>query len=458
MKLKPILLNISIISLLILSIEPEFCLANGYIADPQATQSQELIIEAIAIKGAFKTKHETVLRYLTFSEGDAIDQQAVEINYKRLVDTNFFKRVYFLTQPGSTKGKVILIIELEERLWPYFEIEGSYSEIDGWYFSPLCLRLDNFFGGGRRNKLRLLFGDRLAGFDFDQYTPYIWSKNLNLNTNFYIMSREIIHYFKYGDFQEKQEVTQKVGNVGLKLKYTANHGIWKHFSMFYQLEAIFPDSVFKDKKNGNKLSTIPKIIEEDTTRTSKGLLGFSVTTDTRDNRFYPTSGIWTSLSAEFASPKFGGKLQFQRFMFDFRIYQRVSARNVVALHLRFGNTTGSAPFYERFYLGGANSLRGYKGRSLTPVGWGTRLALGNIEYRFPLKYKDFPKHWLTGVMFYDFGAIGHSFEKFGREELRTGAGFGFRIRMPVLGLLRLDVAYPLETRGSELHISIGHTF
>lgn len=458
MKTKQLSPYISIFSLLILFFSSEFYPATECIADSQATQTQYLTIEAIAIKGARKTKHETILRYLTFGEGDMIDPRAVEVNYKRLVDTNFFKRVNFSTRPGSLKGKVILIIEIEDRIWPYFEIEGSYSEIEGWYFSPLCLRLDNLFGGGRRNKLRLLFGDRLSGIDFDQYAPYLWGKNVNLNTNLYILSREIIHYFKYSEFQEKRQISQKVGNAGFKLKYSANRGIWKYFSTFYQLEAIFPDSVFEDKENGEKLTAIPAIVEEDTTRTSKGLLGFNLASDTRDNNFYPTCGIWTSFSAEFASPKLGGKLRFERYIFDFRVYQQLFGRNIVALHLRLGSTTASAPFYERFYLGGANSLRGYKGRSLTPVGWGTRLALGNIEYRFPLKHKNYPKHWLTGVIFYDFGSIGHRFANFERQDLRTGAGLGFRIRMPVLGLLRMDIAYPLETRGAELHISIGHTF
>ena len=108
---------------------------------------------------------------------------------------------------------------------------------------------------------------------------------------------------------------------------------------------------------------------------------------------------------------------FAKITFDARLYQRLFGKQVVAFHIKGGYASSGAPFYERFYLGGANSLRGYADRRLTPEGWGTKLILTNSELRFPLS-DGFPNQKVTGVLFFDAGGIWQT----GQDTLRSVPG------------------------------------
>jgi outer membrane protein insertion porin family len=164
------------------------------------------------------------------------------------------------------------------------------------------------------------------------------------------------------------------------------------------------------------------------------------------------------LSVEKADPKFGGDTQFTRAIIDGRFYQRLG-QSVLALRLKAGRTSDSTPYYERFYLGGAYSLRGYAERSLTPLAYGTELFLGNVEWRIPIASRDPQKPNLVGVIFLDTGGIGAPATGNAGDEIFTSVGFGFRLKVPVIGWLRCDFAYP-EKRPDDFrfHLAIGHLF
>ncbi|MGH7456685.1 MAG: BamA/TamA family outer membrane protein, partial [bacterium] len=143
---------------------------------------------------------------------------------------------------------------------------------------------------------------------------------------------------------------------------------------------------------------------------------------------------------------------------DGRFYQNIG-NSVLALRLKAATTTESTPYYDRFYLGGAYSLRGFAERSLTPVGYGTRLFLGSLEWRVPIAGRHPQKPNFVGAVFFDAGSIGTPTTKFADDEILTTFGFGVRIKVPVVGWLRLDFAYP-EKRPDDFrfHLGIGQPF
>ncbi|HET9228208.1 MAG TPA: BamA/TamA family outer membrane protein, partial [Thermoanaerobaculia bacterium] len=113
---------------------------------------------------------------------------------------------------------------------------------------------------------------------------------------------------------------------------------------------------------------------------------------------------------------------------------------------------------DRFFAGGEFSVRGYERRSLR-VEEGdpeeeTLLVL-NEELRFPLPFEDF-----TGLVFFDAGQVWEGLGAFDTD-LATSLGLGLRMKSPV-GLLRLDLAFPLDRRpGDEsykLYLGFGNAF
>jgi outer membrane protein insertion porin family len=127
------------------------------------------------------------------------------------------------------------------------------------------------------------------------------------------------------------------------------------------------------------------------------------------------------------------------------------------------------PLYEKFYIGGADTVRGYKYR--TEIGpedgsGGRIMAVMNIEYKFPI-VAERGRTVLQGAFFYDVGGIWNDYSDIdftlgeGENNLRSGIGFGIRFATPVFPL-RLDWGYGLNHKSGEtlqqFYFTIGNVF
>ncbi|HEX9653959.1 MAG TPA: BamA/TamA family outer membrane protein [bacterium] len=407
----------------------------------QTTDStRQLLLEKIEIVGNSKTDPEVIYRYLTIRPGDPITGAVIDENLRRLDHTNFFKDVEFYTRPGSETGKLVLVVEVKERRWPYYQFEGGYSDLNGWFFVPASLRFDNFSGAGELIGLRWVLGDHVSKLALG-YRRTI--EDVSLDIELFTGNQQFIHYF--GADRVQQDV--KFGGVRFELR--GNKDWLQHFFYGYRIGSFHPEQ-FTDFPP--QLS-IPK--------SQVGAIALGVTSDTRDNPIYPLNGFWGALSGEIADEHVGSDLNFGKVTFDARFYGQVSRHQVVALHVKGGYAGANTPFYERFYLGGANSLRGYDDRRLTPLGWGTRHFLTSAEFRFPLSTRNFPNHKSSGVLFLDAGGIWSPGQDAELSDIFAAAGFGFRVKLPVLGTTRFDFSFPLnnvDNSDFKFTVSLGQSF
>ena len=196
--------------------------------------------------------------------------------------------------------------------------------------------------------------------------------------------------------------------------------------------------------------------------------------DTRDyltSIYDPVSGSLNTLSYEHAG---GGLLRadsdFQRYTLDSSWFRGTWRNHVFAAHARAGylnSRTNDDWFlsYERFYLGGIDTVRGYEDRSIYPPlrsnefysYGGNKVFFANFEYRIPLGSQ------LTGSAFFDVGQVWDEYQPniFKNINLRKGAGVG--IRFNLLGMLaRAEWGYgfdrPGGEKGGKLHFTIGPGF
>lgn len=199
--------------------------------------------------------------------------------------------------------------------------------------------------------------------------------------------------------------------------------------------------------------------------------------NTRDLDLDPVNGGYRVLSVEgghanlrsvappnTAPPPSLGSINFVKTALDARQYfsptgprnkaKLDAEKSAFALRMLVGVSTGTLPFFEQFFVGGAESLRGYREDRF----WGKWMFLSSIEYRQPLARK------LKGVLFLDAGsAWGGSytglniegFKQEGRFRPHLGVGAGIRVGTP-LGPIRLDFGFGEE--GGRTHFSIGHVF
>jgi outer membrane protein insertion porin family len=103
------------------------------------------------------------------------------------------------------------------------------------------------------------------------------------------------------------------------------------------------------------------------------------------------------------------------------------------------------PIFERYYAGGANTIRGYRERRIGPRDTGTgdpvggdAYWVGNSEYTFPV----FPGV-IKGAAFFDIGTVDATIEEIGDNKIYSGFGMGVRVKTPI-GPLKVDAGYPLD--------------
>lgn len=411
-----------------------------------------LVVESIRISGNNKTRQGVILSLLDFNTGSRISQPQLDRNYRRLEETNFFKEVKVYTQPGSARGTIVVYIEVKERQWPFFQFKSGYSQLDGWYVSPLGLRFDNFFGRGNYAGIELLIGDRVSGLDISFLKPRVMNSHLNLRFLLFTRNRQFVHY------PENRKHLQEVRNAGIGIRINGNKGLMKYLWFEFVRESFDADSTMWKAGDKDHRIDLPAGLRPFSGRKNVGRLIASLYADTRNQKSYPTSGWWGSVSFDQVSTEFGGFMDYKSVILDVRRYQEIGNGWVLAGRIKSAWIDDEAPFYEKFYLGGPNSLRGYSDRSLNPLGYASRLVQGSAELRIPITRTNFPRHFLTGVLFYDFGQAWSEPHRFDRQAFHTSLGYGFRFLLPIIGLVRVDFAYPIPSYDFKLHISLGHTF
>jgi len=179
-------------------------------------------------------------------------------------------------------------------------------------------------------------------------------------------------------------------------------------------------------------------------------LGVRLTHDTRDNQFLATEGYLLDMGFE----QVLGSFQYPRGDVDLRKYFLIrqhpdgSGRHVLSLGGRMAISGDDTPIYDRYFLGGFTTLRGFAFREASPrdpnyhvVVGGKCSLLANAEYMFPITADDM----LRGVVFCDSGVAQPSINDW-RDRYRVAVGFGLRITIPAMGPapIALDFAFPIS--------------
>lgn len=195
------------------------------------------------------------------------------------------------------------------------------------------------------------------------------------------------------------------------------------------------------------------------------------------SRFNPSSGSYTVYRFEYVGGILGGDNDFIKLLYSWSKYNRFGSKTVFASRIRLGyvnefGTSSDVPAKERFYLGGAYTMRGFpendfgphemvlqiEGADTTsvsvPVG-GEAIALVNLELRRPL----FGKLW--GSYFIDSGFNVDKLRNVTLKQVAVTTGVGLQFMSPV-GPVRLDYGQRININrvdsGGQFHVGILYAF
>ncbi|NOX97326.1 MAG: outer membrane protein assembly factor BamA [Nitrospirae bacterium] len=415
----------------------------------QIVEDGLVYIEMIEIKGNTKTKDKVLRRELTIKPGDIFDARKIERSRQKLYNLGYFDEVSYYITPGSVPNKKNLVFEVGERKTGSFMFGFGYSSVDN-FIGFIELSQNNFdiknpptfTGGGQKVRIRAQLGTEKTDYDLSFTEPWLFDRPLSFGFDIYNTTR------KWTDYDE--------GRQGGRLRLSYPLGEFTRGSLAYKLEDVGISRVDKDASSQIKQ-------EEGTFTTSSLKMG--LIKDTRDNVLDPTNGYKNSISAEIAGGLFGGDRDFTKYIGETSWYFKTFKRwekLILNLRLKGGlveeyGDTDYVPIYERFYLGGANSIRGYAYRDIgpkdekgEPLGGKTFLQF-NAEYTYPIVRN------IKGAIFFDSGGVWADAWSFDSSGIESGVGIGLRLNLPI-GPIRLDYGYGINRGKGRVHFTGGWNF
>jgi outer membrane protein insertion porin family len=391
-------------------------------------------VERINITGNVKSSEKVLRRELRVAEGELFTFQKLVRSRQRLFNLGYFDEVNATTAPGATPDKIVVNIDVKERATGLFSIGAGYSSLDN-LFATIDITQRNLFGRGQEAFLRFRIGSKsrlgLVGFT----EPYLFDIPLRAGFDIYDRERE------YDDFTE-----ERLGG-DVRLSYPLTEFIT--LSGLYRLEEVDITDISP---------TASEDLKQEEGKSLNSVIELTLARDTRDSIFEPTHGSRNSVDFAFAV---GGDTQFYKVVGEsawfvpLPVFKLVWAvRGLAGVVQGYGGE--EVPIFERFFLGGATTLRGQRTRSVAPkddqgetIG-GTSELLFNTELLIPI----FPRFRLA--LFFDAGNAYGFGTDFDPTDLRLAAGVGVRFFSP-LGPMRLDLGYNLDRQPGEKEFQVNFT-
>ena len=425
----------------------------------------------IRIAKNHKTKSVVILRELKTQKGEYYNRAVVQRDRVALYNMDLFEDVT-VEERNMGAGKVALTINVPEKKSGSILGGLSYSASQG-PVGTAQIADHNFRGMGETVSLSGSLGTtsfKQHSVELGYIRPYLDKKGTKMDVAVYDKNvprfADSLQNGLTGIGGSTQNGRFNQQRTGASLALTRPLSETLHAGFSFKAENTHTDSVSGLTTLNNSIIQNGPILQ----------LGGLLQHDTRDWIADPVAGGYQSLNlslghADLSSPSVGGILpanafgsgSFGKAYLETRQYMSLSGprhlgkpnedKTSLAMRLLAGSTVGKLPFGEQFFLGGIDTLRGYREDRF----WGNYLISGTMELRQPIT------HALKGVLFMDAGeAWGGDYSKvnlagFGQSGFapHIGAGLGVRVGTP-LGPIRLDLG--LGSEGARAHFGIGRSF
>jgi outer membrane protein insertion porin family len=420
---------------------------------------RKVYFERIEIQGNAKTRDKVIRRELRIYEGDLYGASAIKISKQRITALGYFETVEISTKKGSTDDRIVAVVEVKEKATGTFQVGAGFSSYENFILTAQISQ-NNFFGWGQTLSLQVQWSSlrQLGQIQFvEPYfldTKWTFAFDLYANENLYstftrgAIGGSLTWGYELAGMSWFLPGLSKLEDLRLFLTYTLER---------VRVTAAVQDLLLFNRYRSGVTSAAR----------------IAVAWDRRDNRLFPTRGFYLSASLDLAPPflapswLFGDQVNlFYRETLEFRFYQEIwqgltGRFRILAGVIRGWDENNPVPVSELYYVGGVNTIRGYRLYSITPlaaVGASPNpdaqmrlLQVGGnkqLVMNFELEYPIVEKMGIRALVFFDMGnawAPGVYLDPNVSFSLYKAWGFGFRWFSPI-GPLRFEWGFPLNRR------------
>jgi outer membrane protein assembly complex protein YaeT len=445
-------------------------------------EGDKIRVRRVLIRGNEKTRDDVIRRYLAIQPGGILKRSELKWSHKRLLQTQYFSKINVNFEDTGIPDEKDVLVEVEEMRTGDIRFIAAYNQ-STQFMGRIAVRFKNFdisrlptsisdlfsgrafAGGGQTLTIQLTAGMEkqvIYNLRFDE--PYLFGTRTSFSLYLARYQRD------WGPYLERR----------LQAHFSFGRRLFPFLSanLKYRVETV----ELRD------ISTYapPDVFTARGPDTISALIG-QLTLDLaeRDPFGQPYSGLDAYVKYEYAGGFLRGTLDFHKAEASAKAYTTVFGhvsewRHILKLQVQMGwsaphHHADQVPIYERFYLGGLGTVRGFAFRSVgphyngEPIG-GSFRVVGTLEYSLPLYRAPMPQTWqqeidvLRMVFFYDVGMLSPDYRSYSSDLFRSGIGFGFRLRVPALGgiPIALDFGWPIsrrpEDRTERVSFSLGFFF
>ncbi len=424
----------------------------------EVTEGRRYLVSGVNISGNTGTKDKVIRRELAIQPGDPVDRNRIEASRARLMGMGYFTDVTATVTNAEAIDEKDVTFRVEEKPGIFdVKVGAGFSDMNN-LVGMAEITSNNFdisdpgswfHGGGQRLRLRGLFGVETYGGNIDFTEPWLFDMPLRLDVSGYWNEVE------YDYWNEER----------LGARFGLNHKLFDDFTSItfgYKIEQV------NVKDMSRKVA--PETYRE---RGREWVSQFSLLLerDTRDSLVFPTEGYNIALSGAISPRALGSSSNFYRLEGRASGYYPLFDKAIIVMGgLRAGVVSGfphndNVPIFERYFLGGGDSIRGFEYRTVSPLDdngkprGGQTMLVGTVEISHPIW------RWIRGAAFFDVGNTWEASYNFSGG-INAGAGYGLRLLIPMLNApVRLDLAYPIikdndldnVSRKLRFHFNMGFT-
>ncbi len=449
------------------------------------TENSQSYVEQIIIQGNNRTKDKVIRRELLVAPGQIYDSVRADASKKRLENLQYFgtegggSGVDISPQDTTVPNRKNMVVTVQEKRTGSITFGAGFSSVDSLLgFVEITqgnfdlFNFPYFTGGGEKFRVRLQYGLERQDVDIEFKEPWFLEQRVSLGYNlFYHNATYLSDYYDERNFGTSVSFARGFGQFWSgSITYTLQDYNLYDFAPNTSPELLQAAGVPTQEVTLLRPQSGPflgpgttyqgiEAASNDSWRTDSSVT-LGMVYDNRDSVLLTRRGLHADFSAEFAGGPLLGATRIYKFQADVQKYILLPYDLILTLAFatgdveHYGDST-TVPLFDRFFIGGSRSVRGFRNRDIGPADYngeplgGDTMWYQNTELTFPIIER------VRGAVFNDVGyldARSFRYTEMG-SELDAALGIGLRLNLPI-GPLRLDYAIPYKDQGYN-HSSTG---